>query len=63
MRLHALLDAKSLLPGQERAERDAGQPPPPVEVTCSGPFHFDFVRYVASFDRDVELWQIHPNGP
>lgn len=63
VRLHALLDAKSLLPGQERAERDAGQPPPPVEVTCSGPFHFDFVRYVASFDRDVELWQIHPNGP
>ena len=36
---------------------------PPVEVTCSGPFHFDFVRYVASFDRDVELRQINPNGP
>ncbi|MCI0491482.1 MAG: hypothetical protein L0Z07_00930, partial [Planctomycetes bacterium] len=36
---------------------------PPVEVTCSGPFHFDFTRYVASFDRDVELRQILPDGP
>ncbi len=63
VRLHAMLDAKSLLPGQERAEQDNGEPTPPVEVTCSGPFHFDFVRYVASFDRDVELWQVHPNGP
>ncbi len=36
---------------------------PPVEVVCSGPFTFDFVRYVASLDRDVELRQINPNGP
>jgi hypothetical protein len=38
-------------------------PRPPVEVTCSGPFMFDFVRYVASVDRDVELRQLNPNGP
>jgi hypothetical protein len=36
---------------------------PPVEVTCTGPFTFDFVRHVASLDRDVELRQIKPNGP
>jgi hypothetical protein len=34
-----------------------------MEVTCSGPFTFDFVRYVASLDRDVELRQIKTNGP
>ena len=34
-----------------------------MEVTCSGPFTFDFVRYVASLDRDVELRQINANGP
>lgn len=34
-----------------------------MEVSCSGPFHFDFVRYVASFDRDVELRQVNANGP
>ena len=39
------------------------KPNPPVEVSCSGPFHFDFVRYIASVDRDVLVRQIHPNGP
>ena len=36
---------------------------PPVDVSCSGPFTFDFVRYVASFDHDVELVQANPKGP
>ena len=36
---------------------------PPVEVSCSGPFTFDFVRYVASLDRDVEVRQVNPSGP
>ncbi len=36
---------------------------PPVDVACSGPFTFDFVRYVASLDRDVKLVQANPNGP
>ncbi len=38
-------------------------PKPPVEASCTGPFTFDFVRYVASLDRDVELRQLNPNGP
>ncbi len=46
--------------GNELAKKE---PPAPVEVTCSGPFTFDFVRYVASLDRDVELRQINTNGP
>src|SRR4051794_14265852 len=36
---------------------------PPVDVSCSGPFTFDFVRYVASLDHDVELVQSNPKGP
>lgn len=36
---------------------------PPVDVACSGPFTFDFVRYVASLDRDVTLVQTNPDGP
>jgi len=40
-----------------------GETRPLVEITCSGPFNFDFVRYVASLDRDVELRQLNPNGP
>ena len=36
---------------------------PPVEVTCTGPFHFDFIKYVAGFDKNVEVWQVNPEGP
>ena len=78
VRMRLQLETDSLLPGEEttpatalhpdvsvteRRERGNEKPKPPVEVTCSGPFHFDFVRYVASLDRDVELRQINPNGP
>lgn len=41
----------------------AAPPKPPVDVTCNGPFTFDFVRYVASVDRDVEVRQLNPDGP
>ena len=34
-----------------------------MEVTCTGPFHFDFLKYVAGFDENVEVWQINPEGP
>jgi hypothetical protein len=36
---------------------------PPVDVTCTGPFQFDFVRYVASFDQNVQVRQLDPSGP
>jgi hypothetical protein len=38
-------------------------PKPPVEITCNGPFTFDFVRYVASVDRDVLVRQLNTDGP
>jgi hypothetical protein len=36
---------------------------PPVEVSCSGPFTFDCVRFVASLDHDVQLRQMKLDGP
>lgn len=35
----------------------------PLEVTCSGPFAFDFINYKATFLRDVEISQLSLNGP
>src|SRR3954447_2508575 len=49
---------------QVNDSKAAAQPPkPPVDVTCNGPFTFDFVRYVASVDRDVLVRQLNPEGP
>lgn len=69
LRLH--LNAAGLLPGEKKEETKPsptatklGDPSqPPVEVTCKGSFHFDFIKYVASFDKDVEVWQVNPQGP
>jgi hypothetical protein len=36
---------------------------PPVDVTCTGPFRFDFVKRVASFDQNVQVRQLNPAGP
>ena len=68
VRMRLQLETESLLPGNDQATGSLvppgnKKPNPPVEVSCSGPFHFDFVRYIASVDRDVLLRQIHPNGP
>src|SRR4029079_14508100 len=38
-------------------------PKPPADIACTGPFTFDFVRYVASVDRDVVVRQLNPDGP
>jgi hypothetical protein len=46
-----------------RQEVAAASAKPPVDVTCTGPFHFDFQSYIASFDRDVEVVQLNSNGP
>ena len=67
VRARLSLGSEHLLPGDkkdDRAKQGAeNSTPAPVEVTCSGPFVFDAVRYRASFDRDVELRQIVANGP
>jgi len=36
---------------------------PPVRITCQGRFHFDFIQYIASFDRRVEVRRMRLDGP
>ncbi len=35
----------------------------PVEISCQGPFTFDFEDFVASFADDVNVLRLHPDGP
>jgi hypothetical protein len=69
VRLRLQLETDSLLPGKNEelspnsAQAGTKNPASPVEITCNGPFVFDFVSYRASLDRDVELRQINPSGP
>lgn len=36
---------------------------PPLIVTCDGPFHFDLVKYLATFQDNVELVRAAPDRP
>jgi hypothetical protein len=54
-------NAERRIDAKRKSEKEV--PKPPVDVTCNGPFTFDFVRYVASVDRDVEVRQLNPEGP
>jgi hypothetical protein len=62
---HAEPATADLRRGNENARRgnELSAPAPPVDVTCTGPFHFDFVRYVASFDQNVKIRQLNSGGP
>jgi hypothetical protein len=74
VRMRMQFNTASLLPGGDKepkphpsvqvsdATKKAPAPPkPPVDITCNGPFTFDFVRYVASVDRDVVVRQLNPD--
>jgi hypothetical protein len=71
VRLRVFLNSDGLLPGDTPEAKQQPEPAaqfgdpskPPVEVTCTGPFRFDFIKYVASFDENVEVWQVNPQGP
>lgn len=34
-----------------------------MEVTCEGPFKYDFQQRIASFEDQVKIWSPHPEGP
>ncbi|QDT01606.1 hypothetical protein [Adhaeretor mobilis] len=44
------------------SSKNSPQPPPPVRIRCQGAFTFDFLNYIASFRKDVQIRQVHPNG-
>ncbi len=48
----------------QSASPPAGKPQSvPVEITCRGPFRFDMVRHVATFQDRVEVMKTNPYGP
>ena len=73
VRMRMQLEASSLLGGNDREPKakpaqpydvkQAAAAKSPIDVTCNGPFTFDFVRYVASVDRDVVVRQLNTDGP
>jgi hypothetical protein len=64
------LDDQGLLPGGQGTAGDrAIQPAPeaatdlPIEVKCRGPFQFDAIEQVATFEDHVTVLRSHPEGP
>lgn len=58
-----MLPGKRKKPTSEPAANASKAPPAPVEVTCQGPFLFDFVERVASFEDNVDVIRLNPDGP
>lgn len=55
---------RALMPGLfPMPSADAGEAAPPLEITCKGPFVFDFVERVARFEDRVDVFRVHANGP
>ena len=68
----ARLETLHLVPGTVKMSGDgapgqAGEPAwasqSPIEVRCQGPFRFDPVRQVATFENNVGVFLVNPNGP
>ena len=64
--LKIIHDVEALLvPGKEQLFAGMGNSTTsnaPAKVTSQGPFTFDFTHQVASFDKEVQLLQVHENG-
>lgn len=58
--------AGGLLPGDRAAEVDpakpAAAPQPPIEVRCAGPFEFLLLDRYATFEEQVTVQRMFPNG-
>jgi hypothetical protein len=66
VRMHMLLGGKDpqlAVIGQKEDAPPRRPSEPPVEVTCQGPFHFDFDKSVATFSEQVDVLRLNANGP
>ncbi|MEX0939153.1 MAG: hypothetical protein WDZ59_14930 [Pirellulales bacterium] len=63
--LHAVIGGEELASAQGDAATAAGEPSEavPLEVTCEGPFHFNFDQHVATFEDKVDVLRHNPAGP
>lgn len=50
-------------PGVETGSQLPGGNDLPVEIRCRGPFRYDHLRQVATFEKNVDVLRIHPDGP
>ena len=65
-KIHLYMKGKGLLGDEETEEPAAAveqKPPTPVEITCQGPFRFDFEKNVAAFNDRVEVERKIPDEP
>jgi hypothetical protein len=69
VRLYLELAGKGLFPGvtaevgsQVQPAESTASAAAPVQVTCRGPFSFDCVHYVATFENRVDVLRKHPSG-
>ncbi len=54
------------IPGRTRKPKTGGASPDggvSIEITCRGPFRYDHIRQEASFEDQVDVVQINPEGP
>lgn len=71
-KLHLRSGAEGLVPGVEKKNKKTPQAAPkksdlasdlPIEVKCRGPFRFDPIQQVATFEDHVDVLRVHPEGP
>lgn len=68
-KFHFEMTADTALPGKKLVKPVSGAVPAPkplpapVEVTCQGPFLFDFEQHIASFEDAVDVIRLNPDGP
>jgi lipopolysaccharide export system protein LptA len=66
VKMNLAMGNAGLLPGEPGkkpvAPTNPADPGPPVEITCRGPFHFDLVRHVATFEEHVDVLRFNPTG-
>jgi len=68
--LHLRFGDEKFVPGVEKKTRQRAAPGKsdlasdlPVEVKCRGPFRFDPIQQVATFEDHVDVLRVHPEGP
>lgn len=65
VRLRVYPGESDLFPSGPSASRPAAKKPQqqaPVEITCAGPFQFDLMTYVATFNDHVDVLRLNPNA-
>lgn len=65
VRMHFDMESAGLLPddGEPTKEVADARQSAPVDVVCQGPFHFDLLKHVATFEDRVDVIRANTNQP